>query len=187
MPSLGDGYKSVVTFVLDMLSWWFLKQQQEERNGEPTDLSGIVLIDEIEQHLHPKWQRTIISKLVSSFPDVQFITTTHSPLVASGCDDVPVHKINDGKCDIVDPFGWLAEDVYRIMGLEDGTRAKKFRPVIEEFRELDLKRISGKATKSDTAKLNVLKKEMDQLPGSDPLQLLSTMENIRKSLEEVPK
>jgi predicted ATP-binding protein involved in virulence len=44
---------------------------------------GIILIDEVEQHLHPTWQRTILKKLVEIFPNCQFIVTTHSPTVLS--------------------------------------------------------------------------------------------------------
>lgn len=47
------------------------------------DGKGIVLIDEIEQHLHPAWQRTIVSALTKTFPSLQFIVTTHSPQVLS--------------------------------------------------------------------------------------------------------
>ena len=43
--------------------------------------SGIVLIDEIELHLHPAWQRDILPRLMATFPNVQFFVTTHSPLV----------------------------------------------------------------------------------------------------------
>ncbi len=45
---------------------------------------GVVLIDEIEQHLHPKWQRNIVSALQATFPNIHFIVTTHSPQVVSG-------------------------------------------------------------------------------------------------------
>ncbi|MEZ8816334.1 retron Ec78 anti-phage system effector ATPase PtuA [Vibrio cyclitrophicus] len=50
----------------------------------PLNGQGIVLIDEIELHLHPEWQRTILEKLTKTFPNIQFIVTTHSPMVLSG-------------------------------------------------------------------------------------------------------
>jgi len=49
----------------------------------PLEGHGVVLIDEIEQHLHPSWQRTIIPNLRRTFPNIQFILTTHSPQVLS--------------------------------------------------------------------------------------------------------
>lgn len=50
----------------------------------PLNGQGIILIDEIELHLHPEWQRTILGKLTKTFPNIQFIVTTHSPIVLSG-------------------------------------------------------------------------------------------------------
>ena len=47
---------------------------------------GIVLIDEIDLHLHPQWQRNVISSLTQTFPNCQFIVTTHSPQVLSGVE-----------------------------------------------------------------------------------------------------
>lgn len=47
------------------------------------DITGVVLIDEIDLHLHPSWQRSVLSSLATSFPKLQFVCTSHSPLVAS--------------------------------------------------------------------------------------------------------
>ncbi len=48
---------------------------------------GVVLIDEIELHMHPFWQRNVVGKLRETFPNIQFIITTHSPIVLSEIDD----------------------------------------------------------------------------------------------------
>jgi hypothetical protein len=48
---------------------------------DPTELSGLVLIDEIDLHLHPSWQRTVVPHLAAAFPRLQFILTSHSPIV----------------------------------------------------------------------------------------------------------
>jgi predicted ATP-binding protein involved in virulence len=50
-------------------------------DGDPLEGRGIVMIDEIELHLHPKWQAQILDRLLGVFPNLQFIVTTHSPLV----------------------------------------------------------------------------------------------------------
>ncbi len=60
------------------------------------EISCIVLIDEIEQHLHPSWQKAIVKLLRTQFPNIQFITTTHSPLVATGTTD-----LKDEECSLV--------------------------------------------------------------------------------------
>ncbi len=76
--ALSDGHRSTMNWVMDLIGWTYLSSQ---RFKEP---SGIVLIDEIEQHLHPKWQRHIMRLLGEQFPDVQFIATSHSPFCAAG-------------------------------------------------------------------------------------------------------
>ena len=87
LGELGDGYRATVTWVLDFLAWWFLKAGRKARLNV-TDIQGIVLFDEIEQHLHPRWQQCILSYLKKAFPEVQFIGTTHSPLVAASVGEV---------------------------------------------------------------------------------------------------
>ncbi|RYE55079.1 MAG: ATP-binding protein [Sphingobacteriales bacterium] len=63
----------------------------------PLHGEGIVLIDEVDMHLHPTWQRNIIERLTTTFPKCQFILTTHSPLVISDCKDVLVYSLHDGE------------------------------------------------------------------------------------------
>jgi predicted ATP-binding protein involved in virulence len=122
--------------------------------------------------------------LTRSFPHVQFIATTHSPLVASGCEGIPVHRLADGVHSVEHPFGWLAEDVYRMMGLEEGSRSGRFlSDVLDRVRELDLKRIRGNATTSELAELSKLEHRLKELPGADPVRTTIGMESIRRLLE----
>jgi WD40 repeat protein len=60
---------------------------------DPFEAVGIVLIDEVELHLHPTWQRKILIQLQKAFPNLQFIVTTHSPLVLGGIPDGQVHVL----------------------------------------------------------------------------------------------
>lgn len=84
--AIGDGYAATLAWICDLLGWSFLAASGELRDP----VEGIVLLDEIEQHLHPSWQREIIQGLAEEFPAVQFIATTHSPLVAIGATAIPV-------------------------------------------------------------------------------------------------
>ncbi|GJL61121.1 MAG: hypothetical protein NPIRA03_39780 [Nitrospirales bacterium] len=81
--------------------------------------SGIVLIDEIDAHLHPIWQQKILSLLRENFPNVQFIVSAHSPLVVAGCleDEVAVlRRLPEKGFSLVqfpnDFIGWLPEEIY---------------------------------------------------------------------------
>lgn len=79
--NLSSGSKNLVAMFGDMLIRLFLKQPTVEDFSE---LTGIVLIDEIDVHLHPKTQRLIVERLTGLFPKVQFIATTHSPIPLLG-------------------------------------------------------------------------------------------------------
>jgi predicted ATP-binding protein involved in virulence/nucleoside phosphorylase len=82
--TLSDGYRSTTIWVLDFLGWLIYA---ERLIGNP-DIGGILIIDEIEQHLHPRWQRYIVQRLRQQFPKTQIIASTHTPLVAAGIADV---------------------------------------------------------------------------------------------------
>ena len=77
---LSAGYRGVITIVCDMISRLSEKQKVEKIS----DFKGIVLIDEVELHLHPKWQYGFMNKLREIFPLIQFIVTTHSSTVLLG-------------------------------------------------------------------------------------------------------
>ena len=173
LSSLGDGYRSTITWLLDLVSWWYLRGSKHL-----TDIHGIVLIDEIEQHLHPRWQRNIMQLLTQSFPNVQFLATTHSPLVASGCEGIPVHCLHKGEHSVTSPFGWRAEDVYQMMGLSS-SRARSFaEDVLEEYKRLDTKRLLGTLSSTEAVQLGSLRKRLEALPADDPVRLATELENL---------
>ena len=181
LSALADGYRGTVTWILDLLAWWFV--YREGKTFRFQDVRGVVFIDEIEQHLHPKWQRNIMRLLTQSFPHIQFVATTHSPLVASGCENVTVHNITKGDHRVESPFGWLAEDVYRMMGLKT-TRSHDLVNRLEEYQRLDLKRLQQKASRSELAKIRRITQGLRLLPAGDPVQILSELRNLRQILEE---
>ncbi len=92
IAAVGDGYQVMLAWIADLLYWWMLFAGDD---FDPT-IRGIVLLDEIEQHLHPSWQREVIGLLRKMFPFVQFITTTHAPLCAIGSA-----KLSDEECQLV--------------------------------------------------------------------------------------
>jgi len=82
---LADGYKSTLLWVTDFLGWALSRKPSIRGMSE---ITGIVLIDELEQHLHVTWQDRIVRDLREHFPRVQFITTTHSPVIASSVGQI---------------------------------------------------------------------------------------------------
>jgi predicted ATP-binding protein involved in virulence len=78
----------------------------------PLNGDGIVLIDEADLHLHPQWQRSFITRLIETFPNCQFVLTTHSPLMISDAKDVLCHLLDDGKLvEMEDLYGLDANQV----------------------------------------------------------------------------
>lgn len=97
---LSAGYKGVITIITDLLVRLSENQPQVTNINE---FKGIVLIDEVELHLHPKWKYNFVKRLRDIFPKIQFIMTTHSPTVLLGASKEAVfYKIykEDGEVKI---------------------------------------------------------------------------------------
>lgn len=80
IEQLSDGYRTTLAMVMDIAA------RMAEANptvDDPLSTKGVILIDEVDLHLHPGWQQTILPDLTNTFPNVQFIVTTHSPQVVS--------------------------------------------------------------------------------------------------------
>lgn len=78
---LSSGLRSLIAMLGDMMLRMF---EQQPKVNDPAELAGIVLIDEIDIHLHPKWQKKVPEILSENFPKIQFIVTTHSPIPLLG-------------------------------------------------------------------------------------------------------
>jgi len=98
---LSAGYKGVITIICDLIDRLYEKQPYIE---DIKDFKGVVLIDEVELHLHPKWKYNFMKKLRDTFPLIQFIVTTHSPTVILGAGKKAVfykiYKDDTGKVTI---------------------------------------------------------------------------------------
>lgn len=81
VKQLSDGERGVLVLVLDLTRR--LAEANPQLNNPAKEGKAIVLIDELDLHLHPRWQRTIVHQLTKTFPNCQFIATTHSPQIIS--------------------------------------------------------------------------------------------------------
>lgn len=91
LRSLSDGYRAFLSWVTDLL--FHLNYTSEWANRRIDEISGIVLVDEIDLHLHPSWQMEVISKLSKTFPRLQFIFTSHSPLIAGSVEWMNITRL----------------------------------------------------------------------------------------------
>lgn len=165
LGSVGDGYRSTLAWVIDFLGWALFQQENILRRDE---IAGIILVDELEQHLHPSWQRNIIRILQSQFPKTQFLATSHSPLCASGLADLdndicglvllasPEEEGPVTSETITSLQGLRADQVLtsRAFGLLE-TRNPKIQKKLEEFRTLFLKESldEGEKVKLETLRI----------------------------------
>lgn len=106
---LSDGYQSVVAWVTDLMARWVAMRKRARRPIERNfqeNMAGVVLVDEIDQHLHPLWQRDFVQSLRRVFPRLTFVATTHNPLAVIELRDgelFRVHRNDQGRV-CVDPL-----------------------------------------------------------------------------------
>ncbi|MFH1468528.1 MAG: AAA family ATPase [Pseudomonadota bacterium] len=95
MALLSDGYRNVIAMVAD-LAWRAATLNPHLGAEAPARSPGIVLIDELDLHLHPAWQRRVIGDLRRTFPAMQFVATTHSPQVLASARREWVRLLDGG-------------------------------------------------------------------------------------------
>ena len=93
---LSDGAKSIIAIASD-IAYRMAVLNPHLLNKVTEETDGIVLIDEIDMHLHPLWQRKVIDSLHETFPKVQFIFTTHSPTVLTNVPKENIRILDNGK------------------------------------------------------------------------------------------
>jgi predicted ATP-binding protein involved in virulence len=135
---LSDGEKNLLAMVGDLARRLAIANPEMEK---PEQGSGVVLIDEIELHLHPKWQRMVIPALLRTFPNCQFIITTHSPQVLGEVKDGKIYRLANTElgvtAEIVRTYG---RDSNRILEDEMGVpkRSQKIKDGLRDlFRLID--------------------------------------------------
>jgi energy-coupling factor transporter ATP-binding protein EcfA2 len=90
LAELSDGYQSIISWYGDLL---FRITESFQDYKKPQDARGLLLLDEIDLHLHPKWQRRVIDHIRTTLPHFQFIATTHSPLTAQQCGEAELYVL----------------------------------------------------------------------------------------------
>ena len=97
--------------------------------------SGIIIVDEAELHMHPKWQRSLIERLNNTFPNCQFIYTTHSPLLISDFKDVLCYSLFDGELIPVDQMYGLDVNQVLLEAMDTDIRNSEIQDLVDNFRD----------------------------------------------------
>lgn len=93
---LPDGFRSVLALLADIASGWH-ELHPDATSVEGTDIEGIVLVDELDLHLHARLQRMIVPRLRTALPNVQWIVTTHSPYIVGSFDQTEIVLLDRSK------------------------------------------------------------------------------------------
>lgn len=154
--TLSSGYQAVLDIVLDLM----MRMQNQTQRSFAFQLPGIVLIDEIETHLHLELQKNILPLLTTIFPNIQFIVTSHSPFILNSLENVVIYDlekhllVENGLEDV--PYDGIVEGYFGADKLSDILREKFVR-----YRELVKKQALSDDEISEIAELELY---LDEIP-----------------------
>jgi predicted ATPase len=131
LQQLSDGERAFIAMLGDLVRRLALANPEL---ANPLEGHGVVLIDELELHLHPRWQREVVEKLRASFPNIQFIATTHSPFV--------IQSLRPGELITLDPdelgeySNRSVEDIAEhVMGVEVPQKSERYIDMMQAAEE----------------------------------------------------
>jgi predicted ATP-binding protein involved in virulence len=162
------GYKTVTSWTID-LAWRLFNKYQKSR--DPLKEPAIVLIDEIDLHLHPVWQREIMKNLSKHFPNVQFIASAHSPLMvqaATNANYAVLQFINGGVVIENNPEGidgWRVDQILtsEFFGLKS-SRGEDYEKLFDRRQHLVNR---SRLTKKENIELKRITKRLYELPAGE--------------------
>ena len=120
MRLLSDGERNVLALILDISKR--LAQANPGLDDPLASAEAVILIDEIDLHLHPQWQRKVVGNLERTFPKCQFIATTHSPQVIGEVTHDKIQMIKDGL--VYSPSRSFGIDSSRVLEEVMGTSSR---------------------------------------------------------------
>ncbi|MCY2964625.1 MAG: AAA family ATPase [Planctomycetota bacterium] len=190
LRNLGYGYQSMISWVVDFAARMFFRHPN---SADPLKEAAVVLIDEIDSHLHPRWQRKVMRYLTGIFPNTQFIATAHSPLVVQAADEETniVVLRRRGKRVVVDSSqqavrGWRVDQVLS----SDLFDLPSLRPVEYDkwLRQRELLLTKPELSARDKQRLTQLEAKIGTLPAGSTLagsaELMDLARRSLKLLEE---
>lgn len=168
-----DGIVSFTEMVAELAYRCIVLNGSKQENAI-IETNGVVLIDEIDLHLHPKWQRHVVADLKTAFPGIQFVATTHSPFIVQSLSKdelINLDFVEEGEGLEQDPSNYGIEDVAEIeMGVEDVPRSEAFIERVEIATKYYQLIAEGKTSKSDreVAQLRAQLNAMEEQFSDDP-------------------
>ncbi|MEB3311977.1 MAG: AAA family ATPase [Snowella sp.] len=187
LSNLSLGYQSVIAWMVDLAARMLERYPDSE---DPLSEPAIVLVDEIDLHLHPKWQRTIMDFLTERFPNTQFIVTAHSPLVVQAAQDANIvllrregdRVVIDNNPEIID--NWRVDQLLTSVFELPSARPAKLDPLLKRREKLLTK---PQLTEEDKTELNEIAEQIGHLPTGETPQDIQAMDIIRRAAQLLEK
>lgn len=189
---LSLGYQTMLAWVVDLAIRMFWQNPESEN---PLKEPAVVIVDEIDLHLHPKWQRTLKEYLTGNFTATQFICTAHSPFMAQASEDENLSVLHEIKLTPIisevkidnDPTivkGWRIGQIIKsdLFGVpETSFKIEKWR---DERREILDK---PEQTPANKIRLEELNEELSKLPSTENNETQKLLNQIRVTAEILKK
>lgn len=172
--TLSSGYAAVLDIVVDLI----IRMEKQTSRSFDFNISGVVLIDEIETHLHLELQKNVMKLLTTVFPNIQFIVSSHSPFILNSIDNVIIYDlekgmiVEDGLSDV--PYSGIVEGYFRADELSDELR-KKF----EDYKKIANK---SKLDTDDYEQIADLEMYLDEIPDYLALKLTTEYQELKAKL-----
>lgn len=168
LEDLSDGYQSMTAWIGDLL---YRVMEAFINYKDPLKARGVLLIDEIDLHLHPKWQRKLLDFVAARLPNFQLIATTHSPLTAQQADEHELYALckDERKRVYLIPFVGSPKDLLinqLLMSPVFGLKSDEAYSIEKDKEEyLQLKAIKAK-TPQQRKRFLILSNELKERPNS---------------------
>ena len=168
--TLSSGYAAVFDIINDLI-------MRAEKKGD--NIEGVVLIDEIETHLHLELQKTILPLLVQMYPRIQFIVSTHSPFILSSIDNAVIFDlenktlVSDGMSNL--PYEGIVEGYFETDRLSDELREK-----FERYKTLVSKE---QLSDEEYAEIMELEVALDEMPDYLALEFATEYQRLKLEFE----
>jgi predicted ATP-binding protein involved in virulence len=177
LDQLSDGEKNLIALVGDIARRLAIANPKKNR---PLEGEGIILIDEIALHLHPKWQRLVVPNLLKIFPNCQFFISTHSPQVISHVKSENVFLLEQGENGLNytradETYGMSLDRVVELV-MDDESRPDEVRKDLDKLFEMIERKKLDEAKKM----VSSLKKDMKTDPDIMRAETLIRREELKK-------
>lgn len=174
--TLSSGFAAVLDIVLDII----MRMEKATNRTFDFNLPGIVLIDEIETHLHLELQKTVLGLLTSFFPNIQFIVSTHSPFILNSLDNVVIYDlenniaVENGLSNI--PYSGIVEGYFRADLMSNILKEK-----YTKYKELVVKE---KLSDDDFGEIADLEMFLNEIPDYLALNITTEYQRLKAEFEQ---